>query len=219
MLVVGLTGTIGSGKTEVARIARGEGIPVVSSDDVARRIMETDPDVGAALHQRFGSDVVPDTGPLDRRRLAELIFGPTTDHTEHRHFVEQLVHPRVIESIAQWLDQLAARGEPMAIVESALIYNAGIEDLFDYVVAVVAPESLRRQRYRERTGSDADFEPRQQAQLSDDELRQRADFTIVNDGTLDDLEQATKTLLAILRHLPPRPVESVEDTDDEQADR
>ncbi|MCX7929750.1 MAG: dephospho-CoA kinase [Chlorobi bacterium] len=216
MLVIGLTGTIGSGKSEVARIARSNGIPVISSDDVARHIMDTDPEVRAALQHRFGNQIVPDSSPISRQHLAELMFGNTAEHIAHRRFVEQLVHPRVLESIACQLDELARTGTPMAIVESALIYTAGIEHLFDYVVAVVAPEDIRRERVRLR-GSTDDFDRRNDTQLPDAQLRDLADFTIVNDGTLDELEDATKTVLTILRQLPPRPVEPAEDATDEQA--
>ncbi|MCS7000255.1 MAG: dephospho-CoA kinase [Candidatus Kapabacteria bacterium] len=206
MLVIGLTGTIGSGKSEVARVLQCAGVPVISSDEVAHTIMENDPDVIAALRARFGNTIVSSPGTLNRQRLAALVFGPAAEHRVNRQFVEQLVHPRVLEQIADQLRQLEQEGHTLAVVESALIYSAGIEELFDYVVAVVAPEALRRERLRKRGMSDTDFEYRQQQQVSDDFLRAHADFVITNEGTLEDLKRATMTVLAMLRSLPPRPV-------------
>lgn len=207
MLVIGLTGNIGSGKSEVARILERNGIPVIVSDQIARQIMDTDEEVRMLLQQRFGSAVVPDGAPVNRQLLAARIFGTDPETIEHRQFVERCVHPRVLDRIAAMLDGLAAQQTPLVVVESALIYQAGIEELFDYIVAVVAPESLRRERVRQRGISDADFLHRQQVQLSDDELAARADFVLVNDGSLVDLERATQALIAMLAALPPRPVE------------
>jgi dephospho-CoA kinase len=207
MLVIGLTGTIGSGKTTVAQILARNGIPVLSSDDIANQIIEHDPGVRTKLRQLFGPDVVPDGPPINRQLLASRIFGPSDEHAERRRIVEQLVHPRVLEQIAATLDELASQQTELAVVESALIFQAGIEDLFDYVVAVVAPTELRRQRACERGNNAADFDMRNAAQLDDEELARRADFVIDNSGTLRDLEHATEALISILKHLPPRPVE------------
>lgn len=206
MLVIGLTGTIGSGKTTVAQILARNGIPVLSSDDIANQIIEHDAGVRTKLRQLFGPDVVPDGPPINRQLLASRIFGPSDEHAERRRIVEQLVHPRVLEQIAATLGELASQQTELAVVESALIYQAGIEDLFDYVVAVVAPTELRRQRACERGNNAADFDERNAAQLDDDELARRADFVIDNSGTLRDLEHATEALISILKHLPPRPV-------------
>lgn len=216
MVVIGLTGSIGSGKSEVARILRQEGVPVLSSDTIAHTIVDEDPDVRSLLRQRFGEKVVPPDAPTDRHALAQILFGPTEQHDEDRRYVERIVHPRVLEQIARQLDELDQQGVPLAVVESALIYDAGIEDLFDYIVVVTAPASLRRERVRARNSND-DFTYRQRAQLPEVELRERADFVVDNSGTLDDLRQATLTLLGILRHLPPRPAEFPPATFDEQA--
>lgn len=208
MLVLGLTGSIGSGKSTVAELLARRGVPVLSSDAIAQQVIEHDAETRAALAEAFGAEIVPPDGPINRRAMAAAIFGPTPEHEQRRLFVERLVHPRVIERIAAELDRLAARGEPIAIVESALIYRAGIEDLFDYVIAVVAPEPIRRERLRLRGMDDADITYRQAIQDSDEELRHRADFVLDNSGTLAELETATETLLALLRTLPPRPVEA-----------
>ncbi|GIV55251.1 MAG: dephospho-CoA kinase [Candidatus Kapaibacterium sp.] len=208
MLVLGLTGSIGSGKSTVAELLARSGVPVLSSDAIAQQIIEHDPEVRAALAGAFGPAVVPPEGPINRAALATAIFGPTPEHEQRRRFVERLVHPRVIELVASELDRLAARGEQLAVVESALIYRAGIEDLFDYVIAVVAPEAIRRERLRHRGMLDADITHRQAIQDSDEELRQRADFVLDNSGTLDELNTATQTLLGVLRALPPRPVDA-----------
>lgn len=213
MLVLGLTGSIGSGKSTVAEILARRGVPVLSSDAIARQIMEQHSEIRAALAEVLGANMVPPEGPLDRAAIASALFGPTPEHEQRRLFVERLVHPRVLGHIAAELDQLAACGKELAVVESALIYRAGIEDLFDYVIAVVAPEAIRRQRLRKRGLRDEDITYRQANQDTDEALRQRADFVLDNSGTLADLEAATQTLLAILSALPPRPVESASATE------
>lgn len=207
MVVIGLTGNIGSGKSEVARILQQEGAVVLSSDETAHQLMENDPTLRAQLRQIVGADAVPEHGPLNRSAIARAIFGPTPDHAKRRRELERCVHPRVLESIARQLNALATQNIPLVFVESALIYEAGIEDLFDYVVAIVASEEVRRARVQHRS-PDALFTLRQQTQLSDAELRERADFVISNDGTLEELKAAARTFLAIARSLPPRPVTS-----------
>ncbi len=208
MLTIGLTGSIGSGKSTVADIMKRSGIAVLSSDALARQVLEEDPAVRAALAEQISESLLPRSGPIDRAALASALFGPTEEHRRRRQFVERLVHPRVLEQIADALERLAANGEQLAVIESALIYRTGIEELFDYIVAVVAPEALRRERLRNRGMLEQDFIHRQVLQDSEEELRARADFIIENNGTLAELEAATQTIIAILRALPPRPVDT-----------
>ncbi len=202
MKLIGLTGGIGTGKTTVAHLLRERGWTVLSSDETARDIMNTDPDVRKAIAELLGSDVLTDNG-LDRQRIAELVFGATPEHKKRLDALDAIVHPRVLQRHMDLLERLEADGLELAAVESALLYEVGLEDGFDYVIVVDAPEDVRVQRVMARSGlTEAQVRQRMADQLPMAEKRMLADFVIDNSGSLDDLATAVNKLAAIIEILP-----------------
>src|ERR1700683_1937021 len=179
---VGLTGGLGAGKA-TARAALGRlSAEVISSDAVVHELYE-----GAQLRDavvaRFGPQVAPG-GVVDRAAVAERAFATFED----RAWLEGLVWPLVGARVAAWLAQ--ARGgrpvPPAAVVEVPLLFEAGLGDLYDATIAVVAQEGLRRERAAGR--GHAVVDERAARQLSQEEKAARATFVVRNDGSEQDLE-------------------------------
>ena len=190
MLFVGLTGGIGSGKSEALSAFERLGVPTLSTDAVVHDLL------GAAemrdlLHERWGDRVLAE-GQIDRAAIASIVF----ERPEELSWLEATIFPRVGERMAAWRAGL----EPevgVAVVEVPLLFEAGIEGAFDATVAVLADEALREERAAAR--GHQGLEGRSGRQLSQEEKARRADHVIRNDGTIADLEVAVRDVLAELR--------------------
>ena len=175
-----VTGGIGAGKSEVVRAFARHGAEVLSSDEVVHRLLRDEPAVKAAVVERFGERVLGADGEIDRARVAEVVFA---DPGELR-WLEELLHPRVIEELERWRESLADGGHApgICVVEVPLLYEVGADRRFDAVVVVTAPPAVRAARLGRSVAE------RERRLLPDDEKLERADFAFVNDGTLDELD-------------------------------
>lgn len=168
---VAVTGGIGAGKSEALGAFARHGAATISSDAVVHELYD-DPEVQAALRERFGTsdrEAVRDLAVADRDALLWL---------------EGLLHPRVLARTEAWRDDLARLPDPpaLAVNEVPLLYEAGAEGRFDAVVVITAPRELRAERAGER------LDEREQRLIPDEKKMSRADFAYVNDGSLDDLD-------------------------------
>ncbi len=173
MMKVGITGGIGSGKSTVCRLFAERGIAVYDSDTEAKRLMRDDASLRARIAERFGAAAYRN-GELDRGYLAGAVFG----HPEALADLNAIVHPAVIADFEAWAKRQSG---PYVVLESAILFEAGLERHVDRTVAVVAPLELRIERTCRRDGCSADAVRRRiAAQLDDDTLHARADYTLVN---------------------------------------
>ncbi len=173
MMKVGITGGIGSGKSTVCRLFAQRGIAVYDSDSEAKRLMADDADLRSAVIAHFGADTYPD-GVLDRARLAACVFSDARALAD----LNALVHPVVIRDFAAWVERQEG---PYVILESAILFEAGLQGSVDRSIAVLAPVELRIQRACRRDGCDeARIRERIAAQMTDDDLCRLADYTMVN---------------------------------------
>ena len=186
---VGLTGGLGAGKSEALRALAALGAATLSTDAVVHDLLR-DEEVRDAVVERLGAEVASD-GELERSAIARRVF----DDREARTWLEGFLWPRVGERMTRWRAGLErARTPPRAaVVEVPLLFESGMEDAFDYTVAVVAEERARAER-AERRGHAA-VESRAGRQLSQAEKAKRATFVIRNDGTLDELRDRMSELL------------------------
>jgi dephospho-CoA kinase len=183
-LAVALTGGIAAGKSEALRAFARHGAAVVSSDDVVHRLYREDEGLQAALRERWGDRVFSD-GEADRAEIGRIVFA---DRSE-LDWLEAELHPRVRAAVDEWL---AAQTADVAVAEIPLLYETGGEERFDRVVVVTAPAALRDER---RSGV-ADREARL---VPEREKVRRADFSYVNDGSLDELDAFVVGVLEELR--------------------
>lgn len=189
---VGLTGGMGSGKsTALAALAR-LGAEVLSSDAVVHELYEGE-QLRDAVVARFGSAVAPD-GVVDRAAVARRAFATKED----RAWLEGLVWPLVGARVAGWLEQVRAQHPPprAAVVEVPLLFEAGLEQLYDATIAVISEESVRHQRAAARGHELVD--ERSARQLSQLQKARRATFVVHNDGTEAELERELSAVLGKL---------------------
>lgn len=175
--IIGITGGIGSGKSVVSRLLRLMNIPVYDCDSEAKRLMHESPIVRKALIEEIGEKAYDANGNLNRAYIAAYMFG----NPEHMARVNAIVHPAVRADLKEWsLDSKYA----VVAVESAILYEAHMEADVNCVWLVHAPEALRLQRATLRDNADEEaIKRRMQSQMSEDELLQRADKVVHNDGS------------------------------------
>jgi dephospho-CoA kinase len=193
LLLVGLTGGLGSGKSEALAACERLGVPTLSSDAVVHELLGS-AEVRELLRERWGDRVLTG-GEVDRDAVASIVF----DRPDELSWLERSLFPRVGLRIASWRAGLEAEDPPpdMGVVEVPLLFEAGVEGLFDATIAVVADEALRAERAAAR-GHEA-VEARTGRQLPQEEKAARADYVVHNDGTLQDLEVAMAVILEKLR--------------------
>jgi dephospho-CoA kinase len=189
---VGLTGGLASGKSEALRALGELGAATLSTDAVVRELLEGE-ELRDEIVERLGPEVAPG-GSLDRSKVAERVFGDE----EARKWLEGVLWPRVGERVMRWRQEVDALEPPppAAVVEVPLLFEAGMDKAFDHTIAVVAEEEVRAARADDR--GHAAVDSRTQAQLSQDEKAQRADFVVRNDGTVEELGVTLSRLLATI---------------------
>jgi dephospho-CoA kinase len=179
-VAVAVTGGIGAGKSEALASFARHGAAVVSSDEIVHELLRSDPEVQAAVRERWGDSMLGPDGAVDRDRVANVVF---TDRRE-LEWLESLLHPRVVATYLRWREQLAELDDPPAVcvTEVPLLYEVGGEERFDAVVVVTASPEVRISR-RIRPMQD-----REQRLIPDEDKVARADFAFVNDGSLEELD-------------------------------
>ena len=186
MYKVGITGGIGSGKSTVCRMLAERGVAIYDADSRAKELMSTSEPLRKALIENFGGEVFNSEG-LNRAYLASKVF----NDAEQLRLLNSLVHPAVIADFEVWAEE--QEGHYVGF-ESAILFEAGLENRVDVVVAVMAPESLRVERVMARDGhSKEQVLARIKSQMSDDERSDRAKYSIVNID-VEDLEEDVEQL-------------------------
>ena len=202
MKLIGLTGGIGSGKSTVAKMLREHGWMVYCSDETAREIMNTDPAVRKEIADLLGEDVLTVDG-TDRALIASLVFGDTEDHKIRLDALDQIIHPRVMERHLEIIEEEHERGTPLMAIETALLFEVGLEDGFDWVIVVDAPEEKRVAWVAERSGMTAEqVRLRISEQMSVQEKRSMADFVVENTSTIEELQNTVNKIATILDAMP-----------------
>jgi dephospho-CoA kinase len=189
---VGLTGGLGAGKSTALQALQRLGAATLSTDAVVHELYAT-PELRDLVVARWGEDVAPG-GVVDRAAVAARAFAAP----EERAWLESEIWPRVGARIAAWREEITARrpAPAAAIVETPLLFEAGLEGIYDATVAVVAEEAVRAQRAAERGHVGVD--ERAARQLPQEEKARRATYTVSNSGTVEQLERELSGVLASL---------------------
>ena len=189
---VGLTGGLGAGKSTALSALERLGAATLSTDAVVHELYATD-EVRDAVVERWGDDVAPG-GVVDRSAVARRAFASDED----RGWLEGLLWPKVGERVAAFREQALNADPPprAAVVETPLLFEAGLDGLYDATIAIVADEAVRAERAAAR-GHEA-VDERAKRQLTQEEKARRATFAVHNDGTLEDLEARLSEVLGKL---------------------
>ena len=190
---VGLTGGLGAGKSTALAALGRLGAATLSTDAVVHELYTDDAEVRDAVVARWGDEVAPD-GVVDRSAVARRAFAGD----EERAWLEGLIWPRVGARVAAFREEALSADPPprAAVVETPLLFEAGLDGMYDATIAVVADEAVRAERAGAR-GHEA-VDERSSRQLPQDEKAARATHVVRNDGTVEDLEAQLSEVLARL---------------------
>ena len=191
MFVIGLTGGIGTGKSEVSGILEGMGAAVINADVIGHQ--EYRPGTGGwrEVVEAFGRDILTPDGEVDRKKLGALVFSDS----EAIKRLNAIMLPRICDTVTQRIVELREQGRGVVVVEAAILLEAGWTSLVDEVWVTTAPEEVVTKRLQNRDSMDAgSVRARISSQMSQAERAQRADVIIENAGTLEELENRIKIL-------------------------
>ncbi|WP_107995979.1 dephospho-CoA kinase [Trichococcus paludicola] len=184
--ILGLTGSIATGKSTVAKLFLSAGIPVVDADLGARAVVLPGAPGLADIIEHFGEAYLLPDGTLDRKRLGALIFSDR----EKRKELDALLKERINDWIQAEKERYISEGHNLIVLDIPLLYEGGYEDSCDAVMVVYVPEALQFQRLMSRNHLDAEEAARRmQSQLSIEKKKELADFVIDNSGTIEETEK------------------------------
>lgn len=196
MLVVGLTGGIGCGKSEVRSRLVAAGLEAIDADTLARELTDTSEGIIKAIKAEFGEDMYGRDGRLRRKALAAIVF----NDRKKLEILNGIVHPRVIGAVERMIGRWEAAGKSMAIIEAALHYEVKWNEAMDVMVVVYASLENRIKWVMQRDGIDeAAVRRRMTNQLPLEEKVKQADYVVENTGDLNQLDRAVEQLVAWLR--------------------
>jgi len=206
LLKVGLTGGIASGKSVVGEMLATLGAHLIQADHIAHELMQPGQAVYDEVVQHFGKAILNPDGSVNRPKLAEAAFGqPEQGGATRVQELNQIVHPAVIRRQDEWMADMG-RHDPhaIAVVEAALIIEAGAAERFDRLIVVTCSEEQRVRRYAERLKIDTEqarreVQRRMAAQLPDSAKITRADYVIDNAGSLDATQAQVQRLYPTLK--------------------
>ena len=195
MLLVGLTGNIGSGKSTVAQLLSERGATIIDADVLARRAVEAGTAAYEKIVARWGSEILASDGHLDRAALRRVVFA---DH-EQLEELNQIVHPEVERLRSRLVEQARKRGDNIVVCDIPLLFERHMTDRFDRIILVDAHRGVRLERLvKDRGLRDAEATDMIAAQMPAELKRARADFLIENDGTLTQLERRVQDVWVAL---------------------
>jgi dephospho-CoA kinase len=184
--LIGITGGVGCGKSEVGRILSTLGLAVLDTDELAHQLLQPGTEVAKEVGKHFGPSVVKADGGIDRKRLGDLVFADP----EARRALERLVHPALLRTLDEWKDLQRRRGPAAALVP--LLFEVGCTSGWDEIWCVSTEPAIVSERMKSRGWSEAQWQTRQAAQWTLHEKEKRATRVIKNNGSRDELAAAVQ---------------------------
>lgn len=201
-IVVGITGGIGTGKSSVANILTEMQFKVIDTDQLANDLMLNNKKLKNKIITEFGEKAF-DGNQLNKEFLSAMVFDENNANNLDK--LNSIVHPYVIDDMYDKAATYANEGEKLIFIESALIFEAGLEDGFDYIVVVDAPKRLCIERVKSRTSlSSVEIEKRMNRQIPQEQKIANADFVIDNSSDINQLKSSVEFIVEVLKALPPK---------------
>ena len=204
MLKVGLTGGIAAGKSVVGEMFAAQGAHVIQADQISHQLMQPGQAVYQEVVHHFGAEILDPDGTVNRARLGELAFGGPNRPSRIQE-LNQIVHPAVVRRQEEWMTEVGRRDpHAIAVVEAALILEAGMAGGFDRLVVVTCRPEQRIERWAQRLKVDQETARREvarrmAAQIPDEEKIRAADYVIDNSGSLDETGRQVREIYAELK--------------------
>lgn len=190
MIVIGLTGGIGAGKSEAARILQGLGAVIISADQVGHQAYTPGSEAWQEVVKTFGREILQPDGGIDRKKLGGIVFSDPA----RLDALNRIMHPRMARLVAERLEQLRGQDAPVVVVEAAVLFEAGWDSLVNEVWTVDAPVDAVVQRLQARNGlSEGEVRKRIGSQMPAQERARRAHVVIDNSGDVAALRRAIES--------------------------
>lgn len=191
MIVIGLTGGIGTGKSEVARIFQELGAVLINADQIGHQAYTPHSEIWQEVVKAFGEEILQPNGEIDRKKLGSIVFADPDQLTR----LNQIMHPRMARMVAQQVQELREQGADVVVVEAALLFEAGWDSLVGEVWSTESPENLVIKRLQSRSGlSQEEAKKRIDSQMSAEERKSRSQVVVDNSGDLIELERVVRSI-------------------------
>lgn len=195
MLIIGLTGNIGCGKSSLSKIFMDKGIDVVDADIVSRQIFE-DEELLQTVFEKFGLSIKNNDGSLNRKALGNIVFNDDEKLIE----LNNITHPRIKEKIFNQIRNLEEQGKPIVILDGALLVETGYLDDVDKLIVVTCDEEIQIERIKKRDNcTKLEALSRIKSQMSQVEKVKYADYTIDNSGTIEELKNKAYKFMSYIK--------------------
>ncbi|KAL7074386.1 hypothetical protein ACQ4LE_006299 [Meloidogyne hapla] len=192
LLLVGLTGGIGTGKSAVTNILRKKNYTVIDTDKIARTVVEPGKKAHKRIREEFGNEYFTNDGQLDRVKLGEKVFADS----EMRRKLNEITHPEIIKEVFREIMFSILKFNKIVFLDVPLLYETNMQKFVCKVVVTICDENIQMKRIIERDGLiEEQAKQRINTQMLLDEKVKRADFVILNNGTIDDLERQIDEML------------------------
>lgn len=196
--VIGITGNMGSGKSVASHYIQSKGYKVLFSDDIAKEIITNDSAVKASIIKAFGEETYKD-GKYNVAYISGKVFGESLENEENMLTLNGIIHPVVIQELMNQIEAAAENGEEHIFVESALIFELELEEGFNYIINIHSDEEIIVNRIVERNGiSPEEARKRLKSQMSAEEKSKNADFTVLNNSTIEAMHKSLDTILSFI---------------------
>ena len=191
MLVIGLTGSIGTGKSEAARQLEALGASIISADQVGHEAYTPNTEAWEHVVSAFGNGILQGDGEIDRRKLGTIVFSDPVQLEK----LNQIMHPRMAQMVSDKIEVFRDQGVGVVVVEAALLFEAGWDSLVEEVWTTDSPEHTVIERLKVRSGmSEEEARKRISSQMCRTERLERSDYVIENSGDIVALGRAIKEL-------------------------
>ncbi|HLR11250.1 MAG TPA: dephospho-CoA kinase [Sporosarcina sp.] len=191
-MIIGLTGSIASGKSTVSNILLEKGYPIVDADRIARQVVEPGTAVIQQIEEAFGRDVIHEDGTLNRERLGTLIF----DEEEKRKRLNNIIHPAIRAEMLRQKEAHLQAGAKTVIMDIPLLFESNLQSYVEKIVVVAVTPAIQQERLMKRNGfTEEEAANRIASQISVEEKAAAADAVIDNNGTVEETEKQVIQLL------------------------
>lgn len=192
-MIIGLTGSIATGKSTVAKMLKEHGLPIVDADVVARQVVEPGTETLKQIAQAFGPEVIKEDGSMDREKVGSIIF----HQPDQRQVLNGIIHPAIRAEMLRQRDEHLAKGEPHVVMDIPLLFESKLQHFVEKILVVSVTEENQLRRLMERNGlTEEEARARIATQLPIQVKVQEADAVVYNDGSIEQSQQQLEVILS-----------------------
>ncbi len=198
LMVVGLTGQTGAGKSTVSKIFEQNGFAIIDADKVARKVVEKGTDCLEEIKDIFGMEVILENGELNRAALGSIVFSDKIK----LETLDTIVYPYITKEILKMIQHYSSTDVKFVLLDAPTLFESHSDDFCDLIISVIADADIRKHRIIARDGiTDEQAEKRMNSQLSEEFFVSHSDFIIQNNGNIDIVNETSKEVSDKIKHL------------------